>query len=63
MRVKEEEAMQNETAEALAVNALHADEPSLCSEVSDAALEQAAGADIPVIFTLGNCTGLDSCPA
>ncbi len=55
--------MQNETADTLAVNALHADEALLYSEVSDAALERAVGVGTPALFTLGNCTGLDSCPA
>jgi hypothetical protein len=61
--MKQERAMQNETANTFTAKALCVAEPSLCPEVSDAALEQAAGVDMPVLFTLGNCTGLDSCPA
>jgi hypothetical protein len=32
-------------------------------EVSDEALEAAAFVGVSVHFTLGNCTGLGSCPA
>ena len=32
-------------------------------EISDEALEAAAFVDASAAFTLGNCTGLDSCPA
>ncbi|HSZ67960.1 MAG TPA: hypothetical protein VK825_17265 [Xanthobacteraceae bacterium] len=32
-------------------------------EVSDEALEASAFVGVSVLFTLGNCTGLDSCPA
>jgi hypothetical protein len=32
-------------------------------EVSDEALEASAFVGVSVFFTLGNCTGLDSCPA
>lgn len=40
------------------------DEQSLLRyEISDEALEAAAFVDASAAFTLGNCTGLDSCPA
>ena len=32
-------------------------------EVSDEALETAAGKEIAANFTLGSCTGLSECPA
>jgi hypothetical protein len=32
-------------------------------EISDEALEASAFAGVSASFTLGNCTGLDSCPA
>ena len=38
------------------------DNELLLFEISDAELEQATGMNTAA-FTLGNCTGLDSCPA
>ena len=38
------------------------DNELLLFEISDAELEQAAGMNTAA-FTLGNCTGLGSCPA
>jgi hypothetical protein len=32
-------------------------------EVTDEALEASAFVGVSAFFTLGNCTGLDSCPA
>jgi hypothetical protein len=48
--------MQNATREA------DADNEVLLPEVSDADLERAAGTG-GAAYTLGNCTGLGSCPA
>jgi hypothetical protein len=43
--------------------ALKAQEDLLCFDVSDEALEVAAGAaGIGASFTLGSCTGLSECP-
>ena len=43
--------------------ALKAQEVLLCFDVSDEALEVAAGAArIGASFTLGSCTGLSECP-
>jgi hypothetical protein len=38
------------------------DKDVLVFEISDAELERAAGTGVAA-FTLGNCTGLGSCPA
>jgi hypothetical protein len=38
------------------------DEVVIAFEVSDGELEQAAGTGTAA-FTVGNCTGLDTCPA
>jgi hypothetical protein len=37
-------------------------ESLLTYEVSDEALETAAGKDLAANFTLGSCTGLSECP-
>ena len=39
------------------------EENLLAYEVSDEALEIAAGKEIAANFTLGSCTGLSECPA
>ena len=39
------------------------EEDPLNYEVSDEALETAAGNEIAANFTLGSCTGLSECPA
>ena len=45
-------------------NALKAQEEVLSFDISDEALEVAAGAtEIRASFTLGSCTGLSACPA
>lgn len=38
------------------------DEEILSFEVSDAALESAAGTETTAMYTLGACTGLSVCP-
>jgi hypothetical protein len=32
-------------------------------EISDEALEDSASVGVSAAFTIGNCTGLDTCPA
>jgi hypothetical protein len=35
----------------------------LSFEVSDAEAERAGGTSVAAFYTIGNCTGLESCPA
>ncbi len=39
------------------------DEATLIDDIPDQALEIAAGIAQTAVYTLGNCTGLESCPA
>jgi hypothetical protein len=44
-------------------NLVDDEQTMLRHEISDEALEASASLGVSALFTLGNCTGLGSCPA